>query len=57
MKQFNLVVPLGIKMHWCCKEHDMGLIISQFNGVVCLMGCTTKICGGATRNVVHQCVY
>jgi hypothetical protein len=43
-------------MHRCYKEHDTGAIISQFNNVVRLMGHTTKIHGGATRNVVHRCV-
>jgi hypothetical protein len=31
-------------------------IISQFNGALHLMGCTSKIRDGAMRNVAHQCM-
>jgi hypothetical protein len=40
-------------MHWCCKEHDTELNISQFNSALCFMGCNGKICGGVTINMVH----
>jgi hypothetical protein len=43
-------------MHWCYKEHDIGLIISKFNGAMHLMGCTAKIHGGPTRNKVNWCM-